>query len=129
MKLSWQMGSPGQSLIGIRVRLVISSVRVPAKPGSTKPAVAWTISPRRPTVPSEKTEVGMGRMVRGPAAHHDDGSDLRNPQQLLIVIWHGEARGAAADTAVTRGAPRADRRVRAPAVQRASGGRGVDGGR
>src|SRR3954451_9004011 len=48
MKLSWQIGLPGHSTIGTRVRFVISSVSVPAKPGSTKPAVAWTISPRRP---------------------------------------------------------------------------------
>ena len=31
------------------MRLLISSVSVPLQPGSTKPAVAWTISPRRPS--------------------------------------------------------------------------------
>src|SRR5215216_2690007 len=48
MKESWAIGLPGQSLIGTRVRLVISSVSVPLKPGSTKPAVACTIRPSRP---------------------------------------------------------------------------------
>src|SRR3954470_21653340 len=62
MKLSWAMGRPGQSLIGTRVRLVISRVSVPAKPGSTKPAVAWTISPRRPMLdlPSMRATMSSG---------------------------------------------------------------------
>src|SRR4051812_28076661 len=62
MKLSWAIGRPGQSLIGTRVRFVISSVSVPAKPGSTKPAVAWTISPRRPIelLPSMRATTSSG---------------------------------------------------------------------
>ena len=49
MNDSWAIGLPGQSTIGTRVRLVISRVSVPRQPGSTKPAVAWTMSPRRPS--------------------------------------------------------------------------------
>ena len=48
MNESWAIGLPGHSTIGTRVRFVISSVSVPLKPGSTKPAVAWTMSPSRP---------------------------------------------------------------------------------
>ena len=49
MNESWAIGRPGHSLIGTRVRLLSSSVSVPFQPGSQKPAVAWTISPRRPS--------------------------------------------------------------------------------
>src|SRR3954462_6957446 len=35
--------------MGTRVRLLSSSVSVPFQPGSMKPAVAWTMSPRRPS--------------------------------------------------------------------------------
>src|SRR5215207_2020072 len=48
MNESWAIGLPGHRTIGTRVRLVISSVSVPLKPGSTKPAVACTINPSRP---------------------------------------------------------------------------------
>ena len=48
MNDSCAIGRPGYSLIGTRVRLFSSSVSVPFQPGSQKPAVAWTISPRRP---------------------------------------------------------------------------------
>src|SRR3954463_13256751 len=62
MKLSCAMGRPGHSLIGIRVRLVISRVSVPAKPGSTNPAVACTMSPRRPRLdlPSMRATMSSG---------------------------------------------------------------------
>src|SRR5829696_3192895 len=62
MKESWAIGLPGQSTIGTRVRLVISSVRVPLKPGSTKPAVACTIRPRRPRLdlPSIRATMSFG---------------------------------------------------------------------
>src|SRR5829696_1919044 len=49
MNESWAMNIPGHSLIGMRVRLLSSRVRAPFQPGSTKPAVAWTMSPRRPS--------------------------------------------------------------------------------
>ena len=44
------------------MRLVISSVSVPLKPGSTKPAVAWTISPSRPRLdlPSIRATTSSG---------------------------------------------------------------------
>ena len=44
------------------MRLVISSVSVPSKPGSTKPAVAWTIRPRRPRLdlPSIRATTSSG---------------------------------------------------------------------
>src|SRR5829696_1610070 len=48
MNDSCAIGLVAHSLIGTRVRFVISSVSVPFQPGSTKPAVAWTISPSRP---------------------------------------------------------------------------------
>ena len=60
MNESWAIGLPGHRMIGTRVRLVISSVSVPLKPGSTKPAVAWTMRPSRP---SELLWVGMYRRV------------------------------------------------------------------
>ena len=34
--------------MGMRFKLLISSVMVPLKPGSTNPAVLWMIMPRRP---------------------------------------------------------------------------------
>src|SRR2546421_676466 len=92
MKLSWQIARPGQSLIGTRVRLVISRVSVPAKPGSTKPAVAWTMSPRRPiellpsmraTMSSGSAEVGMHRWY-GPAGMATDRIGLFGPD---TVTW------------------------------------------
>src|SRR3954452_15227875 len=62
MNESWAIGLPAQSLIGTRVRLVISSVSVPLKPGSTKPAVACTIRPRRPSelLPSMRATMSPG---------------------------------------------------------------------
>src|SRR5215218_5861912 len=62
MNESCAISSPGESLIGIRVRLVISSVSVPLKPGSTKPAVACTISPSRPMLdlPSMRATTSSG---------------------------------------------------------------------
>ena len=62
MNESWAIGLPGQSTIGTRVRLVISSVSVPLKPGSTKPAVACTISPSRPRLdlPSMRATMSSG---------------------------------------------------------------------
>src|ERR1700756_3249811 len=46
----------------MRVRLLSSSVRVPFQPGSQKPAVAWTISPRRPILdlPSIRATMSSG---------------------------------------------------------------------
>src|SRR3954454_1216959 len=48
--------------MGTLLKLVISSVSVPLKPGSTKPAVAWTISPRRPRLdlPSMRATMSSG---------------------------------------------------------------------
>src|SRR5215207_8819982 len=62
MKESWAIGLPGQSTIGTRVRLVISSVSVPLKPGSTNPAVACTIRPSRPRLdlPSIRATMSFG---------------------------------------------------------------------
>ena len=62
MNDSWAIGLRGHSTIGTRVRFVISSVSVPSKPGSTKPAVAWTISPRRPRLdlPSIRATTSSG---------------------------------------------------------------------
>ena len=48
MRLSWAIGSPGRNTIGTLLKFVISSVSVPFNDGSTNPAVACTINPRRP---------------------------------------------------------------------------------
>src|SRR3954471_22077231 len=62
MNESCAIGLPGHRTMGTRVRLVISSVSVPLKPGSTKPAVAWTMSPRRPRLdlPSMRATTSSG---------------------------------------------------------------------
>src|SRR5919197_1617970 len=62
MNDSWAIGRPGHSLIGTRVRLLSSSVSVPFQPGSQNPAVAWTISPKRPSddLPSMRATMSSG---------------------------------------------------------------------
>src|SRR5215218_2150405 len=62
MKESCAISTPGESLIGTRVRLFSSSVSVPFQPGSQKPAVACTISPSRPSedLPSIRATMSSG---------------------------------------------------------------------
>src|SRR3954470_10070651 len=62
MNDSCAIGLPGQRMIGTRVRFVISSVSDPRNPGSTKPAVAWTMSPKRPRLlfPSIRLTMSSG---------------------------------------------------------------------
>ncbi len=62
MNDSCAIGLPAQSLIGTRVRFVISSVSVPFQPGSTNPAVAWTMSPSLPKLdfPSMRATMSSG---------------------------------------------------------------------
>src|SRR3954463_10987953 len=66
MNESWQIDSPGRRTIGTELKFVISSVRVPRKPGSTKPAVAWTTRPRRPIelLPSIRQTTSSGISTR-----------------------------------------------------------------
>jgi len=102
MNDSCAIGLPGHRTMGTRVRFVISRVSVPWNPGSTNPAVAWTISPSRPSelLPSmrgtedelagvEDERLGVG----GP--HH-----LGEVGEVLLHVDHGPGVAAEHEEAV-----------------------------
>src|SRR3954449_8185840 len=62
MNDSWATDSPGRRSIATELKLATSSVSVPFQPGSQKPAVACTTSPRRPSelLPSMRATTSSG---------------------------------------------------------------------
>ena len=97
MNESCAIGLPGQRMIGTRVRLVISSVSVPLKPGSTKPAVAWTMRPSRPrellALDSRDQVVGQLDVLLGAPEHELAGVD---DERLAVVELDELGRGSSA---------------------------------
>ena len=89
MNESCAIGSPAQSLIGTRVRLFSSRVRVPFQPGSQKPAVAWTISPSRPSedLPSIRATMSSGSATYSSVAPRQNSPGwITNGSSSPIVI-------------------------------------------
>src|SRR3954470_12730026 len=62
MNDSCAIGRPGRRMIGTELKFASSSVSVPFQPGSQKPAVACTTSPRRPSelLPSMRATTSSG---------------------------------------------------------------------
>ena len=89
MNESCATGRPAHSLIGTRVRLLSSSVSVPCQPGSQKPAVACTISPRRPSedLPSIRATMSSGSETYSSVAPRQNSPGwITNGSSGAIVI-------------------------------------------
>ena len=85
----------GVELDGHRVRLLSSSVSVPFQPGSTNPAVAWTISPRRPRLdlPSTRATRSAGSSTRSSVRPRQNSPGwMTNGSSLPISDLFGQVR-------------------------------------